>query len=384
MTKRQRTLSHYRSRAGPIISLASRFIKRHIGSRTQTSTKKEERMHGDDVHSGITSTGYKVVVNPKVPKLMQKYIGFKVFESYPYAQASDVGGNQNVTTIAVLGSIQQQMTSTASLNLGAAPDLALNGYIGLNPDGGMVGPTALSSLTQIPDQKFLYRQTDLTLRVANLTTLAAEVDIYVLKCVAQCAKLPDVLWSELCNIDAYGTNGLAQPSTGNFVAGASFGYINPSVVGSNPFEYREFKKFWKPLKIHHINLAAAAEEKVHFSIINNQTFDIAQNIELNPAMTRAPATWISGNVTVKYPKGCVAVMMVSRGALIKDTATDKLISYGRTEIGYTVTKLSRFAPIKTSSRKTQPMYGNSNIPLTSLATQAQISILDSVGAPVKA
>jgi len=354
--------------------------KKKQGSRSMTWSKKEEKIHGDDVHSGITSTGYKVIVNKKVPKLMQKYVGFKVYEAYTYLQQRIVGGFQTASTICFLGTIPQTMISTASLNLGQNPDLTEDAYVGLNPDAGMVGAPALNSVPYIPDQKLCLRTVDLTLRVSNFSSIGAEVELIFFKCVNDTDFPPDQMWDRLVDTGGFGTTNMTQPSSGNWTGG-NFGHPTKNAVGTSPLENRDFKKFWRPLKIHHINLAASAEEKIHYSVVQNQNLDLARFIGLNKSYTTDIATWTIANTTVKYPKGSTALMMVSRGALVKDVTEGgqpNLCTFGGVEIGYAITKITRFSPVKNPSKKTQPLFGQSYIPGTQGNKQSYINIVDQV------
>jgi len=381
--------THYHSRPTPTLGLKvhkkkkSKMGNKHR-SNSMTSTKKEETMHGDDIHSGITSTGYKVIVHPKVPALMQKYIGYRVYEAYTYLQQRIVGGSQFASTIYFSGTIPQTMISTGgTLKLGQNPDLTEDSYVGLNPDGDNLSAPALTAPVYVADQKLCLRTVDLTIRVSNFSTIAAEVDLFFFKCVQDCDFPPDQMWDRLTATGNFGAGSISQPAGGT-ATGGNFGFPTKSQIGYSPLENRDFKKFWKPLKIHHINLGSAAEEKIHFSVLQNQTLDLARFIGLNKAYTTDTATWTIANTTVKYPKGSTAVMMVSRGALVKDTTdvSQNLCTFGGVEIGYAVTKITRFSPVKNPSRKTQPIYGNSYVPLTSGPEQKQVNIVDQVMAVV--
>lgn len=347
---------------------------------TMTSTKKEEKMHGDDVHSGLTSTGYKIVLNKKQPKSVDKGRAFQYVEnSQGKLQGSTPGPYQDVKTICSVGSTNQALTITNNVVFAnAGPALALVPYRNLNPNvyytgSDFYGTVANAQAMQL--EKIFLKSVGIDLRVVNLTNFAAEVDIYVYRAKQNSNVYPDVLWNK-CAVShglGKGQATVAGVATGY---GEDVGYPSNIYVGSNPYLFKEFNKFFQTVKVHHINLAAAAEEKIHFQVLANYMIDFAKILQLNPNMnTQVSATWTEANTTMKTLKGQLYIMMVARGGLVETQDALNSIANGPTQIGYTYTKHHSFRTVAKTVQQIDPVVIDNNIP-NSILPGKIINIVD--------
>lgn len=364
---------------------AAYSYRQHMsGPRSKTSTKKEERIHGDDVHSGLTSTGYSIVVNPHWHKHCSS-TAFQYIENYTGFLTSTSGQGQQVKTLAVVGHVNQAMlppqNSTIHFN---SPNIPTQPYYNLNPNAHITGSGLFSSSTKdYTAEKIFMSNVGIDLRVANFSTVGAEVDIYVLKTIADGNDFPDALWSQATSNQSlnqpYATQPAAGAGTGNVV-----GAMNNGIVGNNPQAYRDFKKCFKVLKVHHINLGAAAEEKIHFHVKMNLLIDFAKMVDMNPGYTNDPATWTQGNTTLGWVKGSLSIMVVCHGALAMNQDTPVgLPVFNTAELGFAVTKHHYFRTIEATAQNLDTIIYDSQIPAVTLAPKS-VNILDAIAASISA
>lgn len=360
------------------LGLAKKFAHKRGSGRSVTSTKKEEKMHGDDVHSGITSTGYRVVVNPKMPKSVLNRVGWQYLENYT-GQLSSNPGAQGCSTIAQIGTVAQCMVSSGNtVNYGSASSLGFQSYMSINPNEASTGGPVIAAIAQPASDRFLLDRTTLTIRLANFSNMASEAELYVFKSKMNSAHPPDTLWTEL-SVDSVNNQYAAatQPVSGS-ATGNALGRASTTFVGATPFQHPTFKKFFQLLKVHHVNLAAAAEEKVVFNIKNNQLIDTTKIIELNTSYTTSPASWTQAATDIFNLRGTVCVMLVVRGALARDTGIANVCTLASTETGFSVSKHHYFKPVKSIQARFNPVVGMTQFPSTTDATTKTFNVVDAL------
>lgn len=367
-----------------------RSKSRTPNSRTMTKTKTEEKIHGDDIHSGITQSGYKIVVNKFVPKSVDPGKAWQYLEAATKVVTNAPGG-QNAGTISFVGTIPQHLFvgNAGNTDVGADPSQSSTAYIKLNPNAANSGSAAWNVNNTPPITKYFYQHCGLTMRVANLTSAAAEVELIVLRCNQSNNFFPEDWWTQCAK-----NHGLNQFTStpgigggGNTISG-TLGYSASFLLDATPFSFKEYKKLWTPIKIHNINLAGAATEKVHFSIKMNQTVDVGKFIGMNNNYTQSSSTWTGANTTVRFPRGSIAIMAVMRGSLGKDTtspgpAQGCCVPVG-TEIGFYVTKHNYFQTINKTVQQLDPEIALYNTTAPTAANTKLINIVDVVSAVTSA
>ena len=361
--------------------ITSHFKTRKPGSRTVTSTKKEEKMHGDDVHSGMTSTGYKVVANPKVPRSVDPGRAFQYIETFQGVLTSNLGPQQAATVNVCIGTTSQAIVGEGtSVQHFDNPTSSSVPYLQLNPNQYITGSTVYNNLEGTSLEKIFLSGCGVHLRVANFTSLPTEFEVYVLKNKTNHNKTAVQMW-EACAKN----HGLNEPINAAPAVGAStgetVGYYTSNVTGGNPFMFKEFNKIFQLLKAHHVNLGPSAQENIHFNIKMNMMIDAAKIIQLNNNFSNNPASWSAANITQNHMRGGIQFLIVLRGGLTRSTDAGSSTSYGAAEIGCTVVKHHYFKTVRKSSQQVDPLVIDVQVP--SANAVRQVNIVDAAAAVVR-
>lgn len=333
--------------------------------------KKEERMHGDDFHSGTTSTGYSLTVN-RFPKGLQihKKSGTLRFAEVKSFTISGPSGEQSVSILYAGVTTQQFLIGgTASNPQGdALPLISLNPYQGVTNSG--VYTTYQAKPAQ--DQLFI-RGLTLEVDLSNFATTAQYVDLYLVKAKHDQPSDSQTAWVKGLTIQGLGVPDQVFGIIGGTTAASGAAKINQPML--TPRTCREWGKMYHILRKHHINLGASASEKVTFSMLLNQWVSTEDIAALNPAITNNPTTWTGANVQIPYLRGSVQLMAVVRGVVVVDATTGgtKQATTGTADVGFVVSsKYTCKVPMDNANRLAP------QLAYCDLATQASLGNLKSI------
>lgn len=291
-------LYSYGKTAGSLINgIAKKF-------RGKTSTKKRRSVTlGNDMLPGefgrkklyIKVTGNKIpysLVAPGYARILQTFQG----------SHSQISGLQQTKTLFGLGTIDQIMTSTG---VGYSNTQGPISYWGINPMEGSAAGTIFPARTNFQNDACFLESFDIKLLLTNWASASANMTIYVLICKVPTDNNPDAdFWSDFAD-DANGQPIMtypvaAIPATRGYPTG-EWPYITPA---------KDFSKFWK--------IAA----KRNFMLTNTaSTEEFSIHCKVNKVIKKDNITsLIDANAGVRFMKGSVVVMVVSKGAsVLKDT-----------------------------------------------------------------
>lgn len=337
----------------------------------------------DDLHSGMSMRHYNIVIQ-KPPKGLMKGGSQQWFEQYGYRSTSS-GGLQSGYELCHVGTASQiAVSSGTAISYAANPTQSSWRYLAFNPYEATSGSTIFTATTVPLTDKICLANIEIQIDITNFENLAANVDIYLLRCKQNAVQGPIGSWTQSAQNVQSNSLSSAGTTAAGVATGGVVGYANNVVVGVKPTMFKDWMQLWKIVKVHHINLAAAAHEQVTFNVRYNQVFDMSKVIQAQTAYTATPATWTQANINLPFLKGGLSVLVVQRGCVVDDvTAGATLPTFGTSDIGYVVTKKHVF----------KPMYGNANrlsgataYPQISAPTNANMRIInyvDGSSAPVQ-
>jgi len=369
------------------IALAYNFYKKHVGkkqkpkkpkvikipqaleygfSQTETMKSKTETLHGNDITGGFTS--YNGLVRAGKPKKGVLWKGGKAtwLEAINGISKNDAGARA-VQQLFDIGTTSQWLISSGTANPLFGTGEGCVAYFDQNSyraaTGSQFFPTAIRPATD----KLYLSTVAAKVQVVNLASIPVTVHIYACVSIRDHNSSPRGAWVEGLDIESQNKSGVTQPGPGG-IAGGSAGGLNITTVGVSPGDSPYFKKLWKVVKVHRLNLAAAATEDCHFHVSMNQIGDAGKLIQLNPDMNPNPASWTSANITCQYPRGSVSFFAVVVGAPVKDFTTDGnlVCTFGSTEVGFIIEKVHRFKYMKDNAARMITTTGYSQIPANTL------------------
>jgi len=366
-----------------IIKAAGRHLGKYVKARSHGHNKSkthQETMKGDDIHSGVTD--YSTVVLFR--KSHHKTVDYKAAKvSFTENVQGVVGGEagiDRVQTIAFIGTTSQWAVSSGAgaFNYFTNPEKSPQNYFSFNPSRYVTGGAFTSFDETYATDKFYLSTVNLKMSLSNFENASSSCWIYVLEAACSHNYSPEAAWQMSLNMAKCDAVGAVQVPAGGAIATATVGGGQPDDPNTTPGQTANFKRWWRIKKVHRVNLAPAAQEDVDIHIKFNQMGSLAKLIALNTDYTQVSTTWTNTNISVSYPSGCAAIMLVNRGALVMDTTTNTTTcTYSQTKLGVAIQKFNHFYPVKANTNRINVEETYIQIPYaTTAAKQALINVID--------
>ena len=276
---------------------------------TVTKTKKDTPNEASDMHSGLSSKKFTVVLHAKAPAHQKA--------SWKYCQTntalSKVGaGVQGLVVVCAANTNAQQMTSTGVGYSVTQSSVSLQDQ---NPYATNTGGWYTSSTRPATD-RFFIKTIRIRTEINNASNIATGVDVYYLKCKQPGQSDPIAIWTSGNLAMGLGEATQVIPVRGG--AAAVAGYAIPNEPWSIPTESTQFREYYKVLKHIKLDMAAASNEFINGTFVMNT---IVKAEESNKQIADA----------LPFNKNTIFVLVVSRGAVCKDTISLSPV-YGPSEI----------------------------------------------------
>ena len=366
------------------LKLKFKHKETHSHTGTQTVDKKET-LHGDDVHSGVTdwSTVVKVRLPPKRPKIEWNSGKNLYVEEYGGFVTGQAGLN-TIGDIVTIGSVDQWLYGVGPSATIFGGNKGFTPLIGFQANQTNTGGAFYGSVPQPASDKLFLSACNVKVGLCNMTSTSCTAWVYVFESLQNQENSPRDQWNRLTAADTLGRTFSAQPGAG-LEAGGTIGYVNIGSLGITPNMTPDFKRAYKTLKVHRVNLAAGAQEDMDFMVKINQLGDVAKYIAQNPLLTPSPATWVVGNIQNSYQRGCVSMLIVAKGQIVDDNTVANVVSTAAVRLGVTVLKEHIFKNVVASQDKFNLAAQSVQIGSgAALANQKTINIVDANAPQVQA
>ncbi|AHH31463.1 putative capsid protein [Dragonfly larvae associated circular virus-2] len=326
---------------------------------SQTTTEKaEERMHGDDVQSGITGTGMSFPGHSRHKDVL-RYAQVKNNETYGLI-VDCVAGSQATVTLATVGNTEQCIGKvnppgpfTTSLPVWKAQ---IDAATVLN------SPWTASDGSNNAMQKINIGFCHHTIDFTNVTNAAAVVDVYVVECKQDIPAINAGRHGFL-GIWAHGegteSGGLASQTVTTTTA--TLGSSSFNVVGAKPTDISLFKKYYKVLKAHCMHLGPGATEVVNISSACNVDVDIEKYLAKNNVLVPDLADTA---MKIWAMKGSFEIYCIARGTAMLDTNVLDLANTttAPVKLAVVVQRKYQFNPMKYKSKSFKAVVGYQKLP----------------------
>lgn len=332
--------------------LAQKYKYRGNGSKTKQSHRHQQTEDTSAVHSGIESRVIYAKLNHKQPRNIEKGSKYR-YNEITSGIISGEQGFQNVSAIAYAATAKQVMFTSGSAAGTVLPPIDEGGMalVQLNPYAKGTGSTLLPSQEYLNNQVFIDNVV-FEIDLANFENLATIVDLYV--CTPK-------EWSRTDATTDF-AQGLIQQSAGittvasNTVTPAmKTGSVNSAYPGTKPRQSQEFLRKWRVMRVHHVDLAGGANERINLVVTLNLTVKIDKILSMNQnPLVIAPTI---AQLPVNYMReGTVEVFAITRGGVVNITHTDAPAftapSYGTTKIGWVCNKRYTMQPLIGNASRT--------------------------------
>jgi len=329
----------------------------------------------NDLHSGVTSVNRHYVVNPVPPKGCIRHAPIHVDEVYQIPPSVASEGFQGVQMLTEVGSAIPWMCTptTAGINTSQV------NYFDLNPYGRIQAGQIFPTLERPSMSKMYLNHANVAITVKNFSNVAVYVDLYCVQAKKKIERSPDPTNASLY-IDTFPSDIWAQ-SLVNESVGIS-NPIGPTTIGAETIDFpyarptssKGWNSYFHVRGVHHINLAAGAEEQVSYNLTMNLPFD-GQKLLIDNAKIDAIRGGISGIKThcrFDLIRGGIAFMAITRGALGKDVGGNVIIT--SPEVGYLVKRKQNFGLMKSTNQEVATVLGQRNLPVAS----GDVSIINAI------
>lgn len=316
----------------------------------------------NDLHSGVTSSVFNVVVNPKVPKGFLKHGPIKFDEFYTVAPVISTLNGQGVITLCNVGTAIPWLATGTT----ASPNTSIINYFDLNPMCTNTGSVAISSQVRPSSSKMYLKSSTVTITAVNLSSIGMYVDIYCVqakKLIERTSITAANTYSDKFPIDVW-TDALANQGLGKADQSASLlGNEIISMPFARPKEAYGFNKLFSVKRVHHLNLAAAAEEEVTFNCKMNVVFDGLKLVQDNVNQATGGIGGPTNNIRVDLVRGGLGFFAVVRGGIAKDAGAggSNALVISNPEVGFTVCRKQRFGLLKAPDAKWQETWAQKNV-----------------------
>ena len=315
----------------------------------------------DDLHSGLSHNVMKIVVNHTSHPTVSSPIYFK--EIYSGLLESEPG-KQNHSIICSLGNLYQFLSKDRVGGFSAFPYASACNFLDLNQSRLFTGSQLLTSgNTSYADDKIVLKSCNTNMTFTNFQSTKAIVHLFFFESKSNQINNAADVWAL-----ADGTEGLNRTEetfTGAVGPFASYlGFEHRDHPGNFPQQHAAFRKCYKLLGSHRMDLAGASSEEVDVEFIINKKFMLSSILTTNPLITKDLATWTDSNISLsrRHLSGSVQIMMVTQGLpsaiYVGDVASGN-VTYGATKIGYVVRRNFSLGNVpETASRQTLALAQN--------------------------
>jgi len=358
------------------------------GPNPRPKKQKTDTDPSNETHSGLESYSSTLVLRSKLNK------GLKTIGRWTYTQnleniytgstqgtaSSDGAGYQQNHPILAINTAQQMYTSSGA---GYTFDQNHVAFSEMNPYKNVTGSTQFSpTLSQIKNDRFCILSNQITLEVANFANHGTKVDIYFVTPKKLTNVSPMYHWEQGYIDQGLGNTLISLPVTNAIEPAPVIGTAIVNYPGAKPSESKLFKEFWTTLKVHHLDLAAAAQATLHMHVKTNKL--VKQDVideYWNPAGSGGqPAR--SNNF---IPNTTVYVFMVKRGALAIDTTPTpgrKIVTYSPSQVGWICKTVTKMCAVKGNADRLSTQVQVDTIPInTPYANIKLMNIQDTSSAP---
>lgn len=347
--------------------IVDRDKKKHSHSYTKTKTE-EEGLHGNLVPSSISSQNTVIPIHEPY-KMTDWSAGKLTWTTNTSGTLGANAGQQSCVNLCYYGTTSQWMLSTGtSTTLFGQPISAMR-YFDINPSDATTGSATLAGTTKPATDKLVLTRVQHKMKICNFSSAPMTTWIYCLESVSDHNLSPvDAFGSATAVDDGSGSIGAAGFIPSSVSTGGSIGYPNIQFPGNNPANLSTFKKLWRVKHVHRVDLTGGAEEDYSMTLKMNLIGDANRLIELqNNAWTQAAASWTAGSIVTQYPRGCVAVMSIQLGGVVKNLETGNPTT-SSTDIGFLINGVHHFKPMKNQISKL-----NANLAYDQVTTGSALS-----------
>nr|WAE43203.1 MAG: capsid protein [Cressdnaviricota sp.] len=344
------------------------------------------RIKADDLHSGVSTASYKILVG-KPKKRVDYKSGVFHYEEITAGRFAQPAGLQSCNVSDTVGSTAEWAVAggTAGNHFGTG-NIAVS-LFSLNSGGWNGGSALWGSSTRIAGDKLYLSSCSLKMSVANFSSVNASVWIYICESVRNHNNPPNALWTSDSNVENVGGTlaNITEPTAGN-QTGGNVGYSNIVIPYSNPQTLKEWKKFWRVKKVHRADLAGGAQEDVDFHLKMNMMGDMAKIINSNVNYTTAPSSWTAANITTQYQTGSITVMVIAKGGVVRDTTGGAdTVTTASTSIGVVSAKTYTLYPVQDNSARLNASAMYAQIPFSAaVGVQQHVDVNDASAGNVTA
>lgn len=351
----------------------------------QKMYEKKEKIHGDDIHSGLNSDSIYFKLKP----YPRNVIPTKIYLNENYAlRLNSSEGKQGTLHLCAFGTPRQFYLMDA----GGVSDWDYSvPAIQLNPNQSSTGGAYFSLRLQPSSEKISLHRMALEFQITNFSSAGAYIDIYV--CQAKCnipSQTPGLVgafttWSQCANSEeTYGSTLQAFPTTA-YATGATVGNSFYQQLGNKPTMYPGFNELWKVLKVHKVVLAGGAEQFLNLNFECNLNFDLRKAIALSSnTQTDSSSTWLLSSTKYSVMKGGISIFAVARGSGVVDTIANNL-STSICDVGFVITRKARFNLLKDYNEPMALVQAQSYLPtaqntsqIKNINTQDVVSVINNV------
>lgn len=305
-----------------------RSNKRGSKSKKKDKVVKREPRHiaSGEIRGGIDSSSEFVKWHKMKRHKSWQYGGKFTYVSNDLGAFLNISGSQQVSCVSAQNTRSQMLTST-----GPTYNSFQNatGYVFLDPNSQITGsPTfVVAAAGATPAQKkFQMLNNYFDLEVTNLSSVAADLDVYLFLCKKNCALTPDILWQQDLQNQGLGVGIDLLPGAGT-PTGGTVGYTTINYPGERYPNKGLASQFWKLAVVKNMKLAPDATEMLNMKVKTNAktSYEFLNSIPVD-------VPYIGGLTTV--------VMFVMRGSLVRDTTAlgANSITYGSATLGYAFKK----------------------------------------------
>lgn len=333
----------------------------------------------NETHSGLESYSASLVLRPRLNK------GLKTIGRWTYTQnleniytgstqgtsSADGAGFQQNHPILAINTAQQMYTSSGS---GYTFDQNYSAFAEMNPYKNITGSALFNATTAtIKNDRFVILSNQITLELANFANTGSKVDIYFVTPKKLTNVSPMYHWEQGYIDQGLGNSLISLPVTAVAEPAPVTGTAIVNYPGAKPSESKLFKEFWTTLKVHHLDMAAAAQATLNVHVKTNKL--VKQDVideYWNPSGSGGqPAR--SNNF---IPNTTVYVFMVKRGALAVDNTptTRDLTTYAPSQIGWICKTTTKMCAVKGNADRISTQVQVDTIPINT--SYANIKIMN--------
>lgn len=369
-----------------------KFGHKHAHTQTHTKTKTtEEKLKGDDVHSGVTDWTCKILAHCHQPVGVDFKSGCHQLSETSSARWVGSAGQTYVGLLSVMASASQQLVNSgSSSNLIANPALGTIAYLDLNPNRSNTGSVQFVSQLKHSTEKIWVASHNVKVSLFNPSSIAQSVWIYVVKSKEMSPNDVTTNYQKILEGEGrfFNANSVAGIAAGQSTGG-SVGYFGSTNLDQfSPSCNKEFKRMYEILKCHRVNLAASAQEDLDFRIKHDYMVDALKLISQSNNLSNDPNSWTQANcLNILYPKHCIQVFAVVRGgAIIDETAAGaKVPTFASPNVGWIISKKTKVYPVRDNGQRYNTREGVFQLPVNVAgADQKAINVVDALAAVVSA